>query len=117
MSIFARRAYRPLNTQSLIRRHMRQLRVKREAKRFAIMGLPENGDTAPTPIVESISAAMSAECNSVGLRTSEKLANVERSGAEQVAILDRANPDAEVLDSLKDAERIVEQTDIVRGAR
>ena len=112
MSIFARRAYRPLNTQTLIRRNMRQLSVKREAKRFAVMGLPENGDTAPTPIEESISAAMSAERNSIELRTSQKLANVERSGSEQVAILDRANPDGEVLDSLKDAERIVDRTPI-----
>lgn len=54
MNIFTRRAYRPLNTQTLIRRNMRQLHVKREAKRIAIMGLPESGDTAPTPIEDSI---------------------------------------------------------------
>lgn len=113
MSIFnASRRYRPLDTQSLIRHYLRHLRVKREAKRFAVMGLPENGDTAPTPIEESISAAISAERNSIELRTSEKLANVERSGGEQVAILDRASPHAEVLDSVKDAERIVDRTPI-----
>ena len=113
MSIFtASRRYRPLNAQSLIRRYKRQLNVKREAKRVAVMGLSESGDTAPTPIVESISAAMSAERNSVELRTEGKLADVERSGGEQVAILDRANPNAEVLDSVKDAERIVDRTPI-----
>jgi hypothetical protein len=112
MSIFTRLAYRPLNIQTLIRRNMRQLRVKREAKRIAIMGLPESGDTAPTHIEDTISAAMSAERNTIELSTNEKLANIERSGGEQVAILDRANPDVEVLVSLKDAERIVDRAPI-----
>lgn len=113
MSIFTTsRRDRPLNTQSLISQYQRRLRVKREAKRLAKMGLPADGDAFPTPLEESIATAMSGERNVVELRTSEKLVEVERIGGEQVANLDRANPHVEVLDSVKEAERIVDRTTI-----
>lgn len=113
MRIFiTNRRERPLDAQSLTRKYSCRLRVKREAKRQAKMGLPANGDTLPTPLEEAIATAMAGERNVVELRTSEKLVEVERIGGEQVANLERANPHVEVLDSVKEVERIVDRTTI-----